>query len=112
MLKWGMDNLRRTITTKLKLARNRLGLTQAEVAEQLGMTQNAYNQVELGRSMIRVEYLAKLPQTLGMPVGWFLGEDFGELTDDEAELVELYRGLTDGLMREKLLAVVWAFVKE
>lgn len=91
-----MDNnsFNRVLAARLKSARDDMRLSQAEVAECLGLNQSAYAHIETGRNALKIEHLVKLPQILYKPVSYFLGLPSNDLSDDEAELLHLYRSLS------------------
>lgn len=67
-----------TIQTRLKEARTRKGLTQAEIAKELEVTYQAYQKLESGRTEdMRVSTAIKLCKILGISSDWLLG-----LTED------------------------------
>lgn len=90
------NNFNRILATRLKSARDDMRLSQAEVAECLGLNQSAYAHIETGRNALKIEHLVKLSRILYKPVSYFLNlpsED--DLSDDEAELLHLYRSLSN-----------------
>ena len=88
------EKLQQIIASRLKSARDDLGLNQADVAEVLEIKRNAYSQIETGRNSLSVEHLVKLPSILGKPTTWFLGLPVTpDLTKAESELLLLYREL-------------------
>lgn len=59
-------------------ARKRLGVSQAEVAAQLGITQSAYAAWERDAVALRPEQLAKLSDILGASADELIGHDTGK----------------------------------
>ncbi|OGX27944.1 MAG: hypothetical protein A3D10_00115 [Omnitrophica WOR_2 bacterium RIFCSPHIGHO2_02_FULL_48_11] len=59
------DQLIRTIAEKVKLCRRSLGLTQGELAEKIGISQQIISRVEKGRNDIRLLTLEKIFNFLG-----------------------------------------------
>lgn len=57
----------------LKSARKATGLTQAEVAASIGITQNAYSYWENGKVKIDHESLAKLSRLFGVTIDYLMG---------------------------------------
>lgn len=88
------NNFNRILAARLKSARDDMRLSQAEVAECLGLNQSAYAHIETGRNALKIEHLVKLSQVLYKPVSYFLGLPSGDLSDNEAELLHLYRQLS------------------
>jgi len=60
------------VGNKLREAREAKRMTQAEVAERLGITRSAYANIELGRNAAGIEYLVKLTEVLERPINFFL----------------------------------------
>ena len=60
------DNLRRSLGQKLKLAREKAGLTQAQVADKAGMHVNYYARIERGEENPTYEKLAPIMKVLGI----------------------------------------------
>lgn len=57
----------------LKLARKAAGMTQAEVAKIVGITQNGYSYWENGKAKIDNESLAKLSRIFGVSIDYLIG---------------------------------------
>lgn len=66
----------------LKAARKAAGLTQAEVAKVVGITQNGYSYWENSKARIDNESLAKLASLFGTSVDYLMG-----ITDDAADKI-------------------------
>lgn len=65
---------------KLKEAREKLGMTQTELATKLGMVQQTYQKIESGKAdNIRITTLKHICKTLDISADWLLG-----LTGEEA----------------------------
>lgn len=63
-----------TISQRVKQRRNDIGLTQAEVAELAGITQQSYQQIEAGETK-RPRHLLEIAQALRCTANWLM---FGE----------------------------------
>lgn len=63
---------------RLKELRKRKGLTQVELAKQIGIGQSGYSDWERGITRIDSESLAKLSAIFSVSVGYILGEDENE----------------------------------
>lgn len=62
------------VQLKLKETRNKLGLTQVEIAKKLGMAQATYQKIESGKnSDIRISTLVHICKTLDVSADWLLG---------------------------------------
>lgn len=60
---------------RLHAIREDLGLSQAQVASQLGITQTAYALWERQSVSIKLEQIEKLSETLKVPVSYLFGEN-------------------------------------
>ena len=61
---------------RLRKARERLALTQEELAIRLGKNQNAISAYEKGRRAIRITELPRLAETLKVPIAYFFVEEY------------------------------------
>lgn len=88
-------------------------MTQAELADHLGVTRALITSLENGRSALTIHHLEELPKILHRPISYFLGlESDCNLSSDEEELLALYRSLpATGPLRRFALAQVRAFVE-
>ncbi len=88
----------------LKMLRLEKELSQAQIAEVLGITQDSISLWENGKRFPDTQYVIKLADFFGVSTDYLLGrsDDFGNvnvqinapaLADDEAELIALYRSL-------------------
>ena len=57
---------------RMAIARNELGLSQARMAEALGMSQRAYQSYETGKRSIPVEALVDMHRQFGVDLNWIL----------------------------------------
>lgn len=60
-------------SARLKWLRERKGLTQAEVAKAIGMSQSGYTKIEQGQREPKLDVLAYLPGIVGETVDFMLG---------------------------------------
>lgn len=91
-----MTDIAHTIGHRIKEARHEIGLTQNDVAQQLGIGRQAYSHIENGHSQVTVDHLLRLREVLARPVTYFLGLDHEspqEITRDERDLLDTYRQL-------------------
>jgi len=89
------------IGNRIRAARERLGLTQAALAQQVGVTRSAVAQWETGRAGQVGGHLAQIAAVLGLGIDHLLrggaaqslAQEFGEsgLTGDEMAILRLYR---------------------
>jgi len=92
---------RRKLAERIKLARGKAGLTQAQLAKKLGVTASAVGQREIGLGFPATERLATLADLLGVSLDWLLRkppqagkpEAAGPATADDLQLLEQARRL-------------------
>lgn len=58
---------------RLRAARKSAGLTQTELAEQLGITQKSYQRMESGNHDLKMSTIYQLCKTLNISADWLLG---------------------------------------
>lgn len=61
------------IYDRIKLLREKRGLTQAELAKQLGVTRSGVNAWEMGISVPSTQYIVELAQYFGVSADYLLG---------------------------------------
>ena len=86
---------------KLKACRKELGMTQKEIADQLGITFQAYSAWERGIKEPSKEKASQLEKILNVSVGYFT----------EIEIVRLYNNLSDK-GKEKVVAYAQDLVED
>ncbi|HEX8823239.1 MAG TPA: helix-turn-helix transcriptional regulator [Archangium sp.] len=99
------EQLQQSLGETARSARERLGLTQAQVAHQAGIAPNVYGRIERGGMMPAVPTLRKLALTLGISADALLAlsrEDVaasveapapqGNLSPELVQLVSMLRG--------------------
>ena len=57
---------------RMAIARNEIGLSQARMAEALGMSQRAYQSYETGKRSIPVEALVDMHRQFGVDLNWIM----------------------------------------
>ncbi|SMO61774.1 repressor LexA [Balnearium lithotrophicum] len=72
MITTSCDNVDMEIGKKIKLLRERKGLTQQELAELIGTTQQTVAYWEVGQRKPRYSKLQKLAEVFGVPISYFL----------------------------------------
>ncbi len=63
-----------TISQRVKQRRTEIGLTQSEVAELAGITQQSFQQIEAGETK-RPRHLLEIAQALKCSAGWLVFGD-------------------------------------
>ena len=71
----GPATMRQAIASRLRLARERAGLTQGQVANNLGWHRPTVSEIEAGRRKVPAEELSTLADLYGVDVAWIVGED-------------------------------------
>ena len=88
------------IGSRIRMARKEAGLTQTELGEKIGRTQGIINKIEAGEIGATLENLYNLSEALNHPITFFLGLEVGDLDQDEAEVMDIYRSLPPGLPKQ------------
>ena len=91
------------MNTNLKMARERFtGMSQEDVARELGISKSAYQKYEQGQRQLRGDVLVELARILDVSVDTILGTDYSALRDDddflssdERQLIDVYRALDE-----------------
>ena len=72
---------RQTLSDRLRMAREYVGLKQDEVAQHLSIPRSALSNIEAGQRKVEALELARLAKLYQRPLSWFTGDDAA--TDDE-----------------------------
>jgi transcriptional regulator with XRE-family HTH domain len=99
---------------RMAIARNEIGLSQARMAEALGMSQRAYQSYETGKRSIPVEALVDMHRQFGVDLNWILlgveavrpGHDLAALEGFETALDRHLSATDVRLKSEKRGAIV------
>ena len=89
---------------RLKDARKAVGMTQAEVAERIGITQNAYSYWENGKVKIDNESLAKLAALFGVTIDYLMG--IAETADPGFVLIPVLGSIPAGVPLEAIEDII------
>ncbi len=90
------------IGMRVRNIRKESGLTQDRFARKFHMTQQTLSRYENGRISIPNGTLESIARGMNVSVGYFLGVDSTEFTDDELRLINIYRR-ADDRMKEYIL---------
>jgi transcriptional regulator with XRE-family HTH domain len=90
------DDIVRIVARRLQEARKRVGLTQTQLGERAGVTQNYIYELEYGTTNITIRTLEKMVNALNLDMRDFLPGPPLAIPSGE-DLAELHRGL-DGLV--------------
>ena len=78
---------REGIASRLRLAREMAGLTQGQVAKNLGWHRPTVSEIEAGRRKVSAEEVSRLAELYGVNVPWIIGEkQISSVTNDRVEL--------------------------
>lgn len=80
------DAKRQAIASRLKVARERAGLTQGQVAKKLGLHRPSVSEVEAGRRGVSAEELAAMAKLYEVSVDWLTGTEEPNPDRDRLEL--------------------------
>lgn len=75
-----MQNANELLGKRIRELRKRAGLTQEQLAEQLGIDQKHMSRIELGKSYPSLDRLSKIAETVGAPLPSLF--KFGHLHDE------------------------------
>ncbi len=107
-----MDNtFKAYLSGQLRSARRKAGLTQDQLAEQIGRTGEAVSNIERGKSLPALDTLLAISKALGVPLREFF--PVGSFDDDvspnrlkfEAEAMTSLRGLSDSQLQVALAQI-------
>jgi len=103
-----MDN--KTLGARIKLARERLGLTQEELVERLGRkTVAAISEYENGKRRLAAAELPDFARALEVPVSYFYADVLAE-DDLESALMEWFRGLPTSHSRDRAYRLIQSVI--
>lgn len=100
------DSLRQDLASRLKLAREMAGLTQGQVATQLGWHRPTVSEMEAGRRRVLAEELNTLGELYGVNVPWLLGEAESDDISDKARLAARELGKLSDEDLDRLLLLI------
>jgi transcriptional regulator with XRE-family HTH domain len=73
-----MDSEKRSLGQRLRVARERLGLTQEELALRVARKKNWLSDIERGRRGIDVHTLQRLADVMGQSIEYFTNSDYDQ----------------------------------
>jgi transcriptional regulator with XRE-family HTH domain len=79
---------REIIASRIREARKMAGLSQAQVAQMLGLHRPSISEIEAGNRSVSAEEISKLAQVYEVSVSWLLGEgaEKVDVHDDRLQL--------------------------
>lgn len=80
-------NIKRVaIGSRLRLAREMAGLSQAQVAKMLSLHRPSVSEIEAGRRKVSAEELSKLAEIYDVKLNWLTGSDTGKNAKDDEKV--------------------------
>jgi transcriptional regulator with XRE-family HTH domain len=108
-----MGKLEKRIGQRIRAARERLGLTQEEVASQLKLSGVGYGGFERGDRQVSIDHLIALTHILDKPITYFLDvPSMTGLSSDEEEVVWLYRAVQSKVIRRAIKHMLESAIEE
>jgi transcriptional regulator with XRE-family HTH domain len=89
---------RKAVLERLRIVRNKIGITQAEFARRIGLTQTTMSMIQAGKSNLTDKNIKLICITYTIDENWLLtggGEMFVSSPPYEKELLELFRKLDE-----------------
>ncbi len=104
------------IGARMRTRRRQLGLSQADLAERLGVSFQQVQKYERGANRVAASTLLAAAQTLGTTISWLVGEEVSGREDDEdvfralarpgaLEVLEAFNAIPDPRIRAAFLAL-------
>jgi len=87
-----------SILDRIRLVRKSLGLSQADFAKRIGLTQTSMSMIEMEKSALTEKNIKLICVTFAVDEGWLRtgkGEMFGAMSPYEKELIEVFGKLTE-----------------
>ncbi|MDX9703249.1 MAG: helix-turn-helix transcriptional regulator [Candidatus Auribacterota bacterium] len=76
-------NDRKKIASRLKTAREMVGLSQYQVAKLMGLHRPSISEIEAGRRRVAVDELTKFAEIYSVDIEWLTGTDEDSSQDDQ-----------------------------
>ncbi len=100
---------RENIASRLRLAREMAGLTQGQVAKNLGWHRPTVSEIEAGRRKVSAEEAFKLAELYGVNLPWVVGErETSPVANDRVELAARELGKLKEEDLDRLLQLIKA----
>ncbi|MFL5296247.1 MAG: helix-turn-helix domain-containing protein [Phenylobacterium sp.] len=104
------------IGARMRTRRRQLGLSQTDLAERLGVSFQQVQKYERGANRVAASTLLAAAQALGVTIGWLVGEDVVDASEDEdlfralsrpgaMELLEAFNLIPDARARQALVSL-------
>jgi transcriptional regulator with XRE-family HTH domain len=89
-----VNDVRVQVAGRLRRAREASGLSQAQVAQKLGLHRPAVSEIEAGRRRVTAEEATQLADLYGVSVEWVMTGEVGGSTDADERLAVVARQLS------------------
>ena len=83
-----MEDLYKTIGSKIKIKRVECGLTQADLGKKLGLTFQQVQKYEMAKNKVGIDKLYKISNILNTNIYYFLDENVSSKIADELETIK------------------------
>lgn len=83
-----MEDLYKTIGSKIKIKRVECGLTQADLGKKLGLTFQQVQKYEMAKNKVGIDKLYKISNILNTDIYYFLDENASSKIADELETIK------------------------
>lgn len=103
------EKKKKLIATRIRLARESAGLTQAQAAKKLNVARPTLTECEAGRRNVTAAEIAEMAEIYGVGVTWLLGDE-EDVADPEQDRIALAAREIAGL-KERDLANVLQLVR-
>ena len=97
--------LRKIISSRLTIARQNSGLSQAQVAKQLSLPRPSITEIEAGRRRVSVEEMVQFADLYQVDLNWLSGQD-ADQADPARDKLQLAARHVAGLKSEDLDKVI------
>ena len=107
--------LEREIGARIRARRRQLGLSQSELADQLGVSFQQVQKYERGANRVAASTLVATAEALGVSIGWLVGEAVPQEGEQDLltalsrpgalEILQAFNGIAEVRSRNALLAV-------
>ena len=109
-----MIKTNKQIGIKVKRIREARGMSQMELAEEVGVSFQQVQKYEKGINRISAERIQQIARALGTPVNTFFEKEsvsmvsepsleYSPMSQEEAKLLQLFREIDDGKIRDALV---------
>lgn len=100
------------ISKRVRFAREIAGLSQAQVADALGIHRPSVSEIEAGRRRVSADELVTLARLFGVSIGWLAGETDADGSGAQLELAARELSKLDPDDLERILRLLAAFRRE